>query len=1319
MRQTVSLLVILAVCVPAAWSVAGERAPVVSPYDDGNVMFDRAAAIDVRPMGGTRAGITIAVHASSAPNAYGSPSWAGYVANALYALENDLSSQGDRSTDPTGYERAPAEVPGSEIAVTSFRSWRGEVEPAAPFDNEHGNRMHFGLHAYGDGSTQFTLEDLTFEIASSDPWNSLSFVGDFIGYGYSSTRYGIDWGPNRVKGGGDDVVYTSGNGTTLVDEIVYVGVGNAWWPGGDDDTPSDPDEGKQQAMDDFLEFIADYGPISVSCTYAIIDDTGSASVDVVPSPGLTLDPDLDCYAVGDTVSVGIWMRDVDEDIVGGQFFLEYDDGALTFVGATAAAPFDELYFATPAAGQIDYSVSTGVPPVGSATGDALMATLEFTANVELCSAEYLVTFRPHDPPTRLSDDVGQPVYPYLGALHVIDTEPPVLTCPPDVVVECDESTDPDDTGYPIHFEGFEDEGFEAGGPVITGGASSTGPNWNRYNSDLVRVASGTGGITSKSGGYHGLIDSAIALPPSPDDYTGAFTRLGGYSSTFPSGGFTTSLDVYMDLTDPAVAADTYGWDCSTAVNNQAGSHRRDFIFHTASNASGEILVAASNNTNFTRRDDLATINHYTITTSGWYTFQWVFRDAGDGTLAVDCNLLDAGGAWLWTETRNDGSDVIATEIGGNRYMWFTFLEVDTLAIDNTTQAGISIVTDNCDPDPTLTSSDSAAAGSCPQESVITRTWTATDACGNSSSCEQTITVVDTTDPVITCPDDIVDVYADAGLCSATLSFVETFDDPVPVCPTQSPDCWYVDRYAPAAFESFDFGGENVLKHSISSADSYGNRPGGYHSTFYNYQGRKYDVDIPVGFKVSVDLYIPADWASDARHASLWATVLDSSGSITGYPIMGFTANDPADPTNPNPGVVVPRFRVWKDEDPGSGWVELGLPTGFAYDAWYTLEFEVTDTEYNYKISGTGVSDLTYTYPKTEEMVRIANVMLQAYNFSDATYPVGDSYDVYWDNMTLGPTGPIVTDNCCIESVDYERSDGAGLTLFDPFPVGTTTVTWTATDCCGNTASCPQTVTVLGESEMSVNVQLSPTVAAGPIERCITFELWECPDSAPAEVVQEVLEFTGGLAHATLLVPCGNYTCITARDTLHTLRRTDESFGIVGTQYVADFTDKTSSGGDDDRLIGGNLNDDFWIDILDFGVFSSQYATGYGTADTTCSTPYPHADINGNAVVDTPDFTFIQTNFLLGHQGNCCGAPGLRGGEGGDGPITRIHVKDVEARGLGHLSVADLNDDQWLDEADIAAFMLGARPQPRPVFEAGKKAPGTPVKESSEPRSPRW
>ena len=61
-------------------------------------------------------------------------------------------------------------------------------------------------------------------------------------------------------------------------------------------------------------------------------------------------------------------------------------------------------------------------------------------------------------------------------------------------------------------------------------------------------------------------------------------------------------------------------------------------------------------------------------------------------------------------------------------------------------------TDACDPNPMLAYSDTFAPGSCPQNRVITRTWTATNACGESSSCLQTLTIQDTQAPDVTCAD---------------------------------------------------------------------------------------------------------------------------------------------------------------------------------------------------------------------------------------------------------------------------------------------------------------------------------------------------------------------------------------------------------------------------------------------------------------------------------------------------------------------------------------------------------------------------------------
>ena len=62
--------------------------------------------------------------------------------------------------------------------------------------------------------------------------------------------------------------------------------------------------------------------------------------------------------------------------------------------------------------------------------------------------------------------------------------------------------------------------------------------------------------------------------------------------------------------------------------------------------------------------------------------------------------------------------------------------------------GWATAADACDPSPDVTYSDMVTPGTCPQEETITRTWTATDGCGNFRICLQRIEVVDTTPPII-------------------------------------------------------------------------------------------------------------------------------------------------------------------------------------------------------------------------------------------------------------------------------------------------------------------------------------------------------------------------------------------------------------------------------------------------------------------------------------------------------------------------------------------------------------------------------------------
>src|SRR3989442_5609676 len=73
--------------------------------------------------------------------------------------------------------------------------------------------------------------------------------------------------------------------------------------------------------------------------------------------------------------------------------------------------------------------------------------------------------------------------------------------------------------------------------------------------------------------------------------------------------------------------------------------------------------------------------------------------------------------------------------------------------------------------------------------MILRTWTATDGCGNSATCLQTIKFKDTAPPVITCPADltlectIAPTTDNTGITTATdtcsgvssISFADAFD----------------------------------------------------------------------------------------------------------------------------------------------------------------------------------------------------------------------------------------------------------------------------------------------------------------------------------------------------------------------------------------------------------------------------------------------------------------------------------------------------------------------------------------------------------------
>ena len=208
-------------------------------------------------------------------------------------------------------------------------------------------------------------------------------------------------------------------------------------------------------------------------------------------------------------------------------------------------------------------------------------------------------------------------------------------------------------------------------------------------SGVTREADGTNGVPSAAGDFHG----EAAFAPAPTT-SAAFTQFGGYESTFPTGGYTTSVDVYLNV-EAGPANDTR-FDWSSAINNPAGTHRRDFVFNAGfyndSDVTGtgpRFVISAS--TNATRsgafpknpgRDPIS------ITETGWYTFEHRFYNDG-GVLAVELQISDDNGGVVHAWTLSDATDAIGTTVGGHRYGWFVIQEFPVLAIDNVSLLSIN------------------------------------------------------------------------------------------------------------------------------------------------------------------------------------------------------------------------------------------------------------------------------------------------------------------------------------------------------------------------------------------------------------------------------------------------------------------------------------------------------------------------------------------------------------------------------------------------------------------------------------------------------
>ena len=277
-----------------------------------------------------------------------------------------------------------------------------------------------------------------------------------------------------------------------------------------------------------------------------------------------------------------------------------------------------------------------------------------------------------------------------------------------------------------------------------------------------------------------------------------------------------------------------------------------------------------------------------------------------------------------------------------------------------------------------------------------------------------------------------------------------------------------------------------------------------------------------------------------------------------------------------------------------------------------------------------------------------------------------------------------------------------------FPAGTFVFECTAEDDCGDILTDTWTITVSDLTTVVAEVELQPLMdGSGPFFRCIVFELFpSCLEEKQVVLVDmEFGDFDSPVGHATAefkTLGGFNYDCITARDPFHTLRSVverNEVDPINGPLYCADgklFATFKSIHSEDYWLIGGNLDGNDRIDIIDFGMLLYQYNLPLVPVDDYCGTDiadlfawtgFPDADINSDGIVDLNDFSFIANNYLMISKDSCC--PDTLAGS--NVPMTSVSVAQLELMGLGHLAIADRNEDGVVDTEDMVRVMNGDVP----------------------------
>lgn len=433
--------------------------------------------------------------------------------------------------------------------------------------------------------------------------------------------------------------------------------------------------------------------------------------------------------------------------------------------------------------------------------------------------------------------------------------------------------------------------------------------------------------------------------------------------------------------------------------------------------------------------------------------------------------------------------------------------------DNTPAGtGYATATDYCDPEPVITFEDVVIDGTCPGDYEIIRTWTATDDCDNTSTCDQTITVVDVTPPDITCPDDVtIECEASVDPTNTGMAIATDLCDP-------DPDITYVDVVISGCYP-----GDYVFERTWTAEDECGNSSSCVQTITVN-------DNVPPVISCPPDITVcgPQDVSWTTEVADITEIHCAAPNQVSGNSYYWIDNDDWVFQTfQPNnTGVlksvsfglmdIARPFTVTVSLHAGEPDCSIGAKYPEGCPMWTgSLEFpddgspnadgiytiQVPENEKPFMFAGGGMYTLTFegigqqddtwthgwwlSYPNCDPIPSSYNDPMPGggvFGCTNCTYCYTDLHLAFNTVMDVIP-GLTVSDNCGLKTVVSDIASGTY------FSVGSTSVTYTATDFGGNTAQCSFNINVNPIPVLSaVSLQASIDDPVGPYDYLVSGDL---------------------------------------------------------------------------------------------------------------------------------------------------------------------------------------------------------------------------------------